>query len=182
MIEQAIYALVIAAIGDSTTVGSIGSSTGQEVLAPYTDHLQEDDWEVHNFGVRGERSEQILARFHEVEALMPDIVIIWVGQNDLTIHRTAASVIKNVRVMVQRAKKGGIRPIVMTVPVFPYAPPQVKSEIRIYNALLERLALEKQIDYVVIGKIGSDDGIHPDALTYKNIAKDVRETILESDN
>lgn len=83
--------LTIAAVGDSLTQG-VGDSTEQGGYLPYLEDLLEQDKSVqdaafYNFGVRGNRSDQLLKKLEtdEVKDVVKnaDVVIMTIGGNDV---------------------------------------------------------------------------------------------------
>ena len=91
---NAAAAILIVALGDSTTAGTPFFKSPVEAAPngsgdaaapfPYWMTQMHPDWTVHNRGVNGERSDQILARFErDVLALEPRAVVIIAGVNGL---------------------------------------------------------------------------------------------------
>ncbi|GFN22328.1 MAG: SGNH/GDSL hydrolase family protein [Thermoanaerobacteraceae bacterium] len=72
---------------------------------------------VENRGVNGETTGEMLARFHEdVLRLEPRAVIIMGGTNDAWAGVEVSRVRENVRVMVEKAREGGIAPVIALPP------------------------------------------------------------------
>ena len=114
------WVTVLVALGDSTTAGTpffrspveAPPNGDGDARAPYTFRLAHlhPELTIHNRGVNGERSDQILARFdRDVLAMHPDVVVIIAGVNDVYQGRAAAFVTVNLAAMYARAKAEGIR-------------------------------------------------------------------------
>jgi len=168
----------IVAIGDSTTAGSVGN----DVYAPYTDVFK-NRWVVINKGDPGETSTQIAARFG-VDVLFhsPSLAIIWAGQNDLNIHRTADEIAYNLKSMVKMSMDNGIIPMLITPAIWPLAyegfePKERIKQIKKLRKWLEQYARNNNICALSIKKSISDDGTHPNAKQYQEIGERVESLI-----
>lgn len=106
-------------IGDSHTEGigptdAIYAFPRQTVHHVGTFYASRSDYAV--FGVGGENSTQILARFAAALAATPDYIVIECGANDANDSVPASTFIANIAAMVTLAKQAGSTPIVVGVP------------------------------------------------------------------
>src|SRR5688572_23364607 len=87
-------ALLIVALGDSTTAGAPGFRSPIEVPPDGRGNVESQyaywlaamhpNWRVLNHGVKGDRTDQIAARFRrDVVPLAPDVLIVIAGGNDI---------------------------------------------------------------------------------------------------
>ena len=58
------------------------------------------DYEVHNLGVGGETSKDLISRVNEIVALEPDAIVLLIGTNDLAWRRTVEHVVRNVETVL----------------------------------------------------------------------------------
>lgn len=121
-------ALLIVALGDSTTAGTPFfkspievSPSGIKDVAPnqgsgdatapfcYQMTVTHPDWTVLNRGVNGERSDQVAARFdRDVLAAHPQFVVILAGVNDVYQGRSADYVTAQLKSMYDKARAAKI--------------------------------------------------------------------------
>jgi lysophospholipase L1-like esterase len=128
-----------------------------------------------NFGVSGDTTAQMLARFGEVTAAAPGVVVILGGINDMQIHDTSTD---NIVAMAKAAKAAGIRVILCSVTPIDYLGIDVTlPEIEAFNVQLLQIAkgngyLYADYYYVMLTADGLTDdtlfadGLHPNAAGY----------------
>lgn len=186
-------ALLIVALGDSTTAGTPHFKSPIEAppngagnaQAPFPYWLQQahSGWTVLNRGVNGERSDQIAARFdRDVLAQKPQIVIIIAGVNDVYQGRSSEDVIKQLRGMYDRAKAAHIPVIAGSIVPYNTATSDQNARMHAINDWIKaEAARDTNISYVDTRKAAarpdnidllsaSPDGLHPDVNGYHRMA------------
>lgn len=182
--------LLIIALGDSTTAGTpffqsplesppdgVGDPQGQYIYWMARKH---PDWDIRNFGIAGERSDQIRARFDDVLALRPRYIIILAGVNDIYQRYPMTEIGKNLLWMYQQAKDRNIIPIAGTVSPFNRATPQQRAELDELNRWIIKAADKLLIPVVNFSALTVDpadphrlndspDGLHPDVPGYRKM-------------
>ena len=110
---------VVACLGDSITEGSPhwdsrSQSGNPESRWEYWTALQHPELELRNFGIWGERTDQIAARFHEaVEDA--EVLIVQGGINDIAQGRPIEEAARDLRAMIDRGLGLGLRVAVCDV-------------------------------------------------------------------
>jgi len=170
-----------AAPATSNVVAFMGDSITQ-----FWDLSQYDSGPTLNFGVVGNTTVQMLARFDAVIAARPGVVVILGGINDMALYDvgqiSAPPDIESVKAMAAAAKAAGIKVILCSVlPVLPsYASGQlaaVSSQVDGFNQQLMELAKESGYLYAdyydaMLGDDGTQnatlfmDPVHPNAAGY----------------
>lgn len=107
----------IVSVGDSLTFGWLGNGTS------YPSVLQErvPGITVYNFGVPGDTTAQMIARFDQVLAVKPNFIIInggvndeeWISKNN--VNQKVITIETNIETMVKLAKAGGATPVLSTM-------------------------------------------------------------------
>jgi acyl-CoA thioesterase I len=107
----------IASVGDSLTFGWMGNGTS------YPSVLQErlPEVTVYNFGVPGDTTAQMIARFDQVLEVKPNFIIInggvndeeWISKNNL--NHKVKTIETNIETMIKLAKEGGATPVLSTM-------------------------------------------------------------------
>jgi lysophospholipase L1-like esterase len=80
---------VTAFVGDSITAGGRWEEWFPEL-------------EVHNFGVSGDTTDELLERLDEVIAVKPDTIVVMIGANDLGQRRSVERIVRNIESMLVR--------------------------------------------------------------------------------
>ena len=121
------------ALGDSLTAWPTD--------APWPTRLDAEDANlrlVHNAGVPGDTTAQMLARLNgDVFAYKPEVLFIMGGTNDLGRNISQATTIANLRAIIVAAEKKGIRIDLMTVPPDTYT--DMAAKIDSLNAAIVHL-------------------------------------------
>jgi lysophospholipase L1-like esterase len=102
----------VVAFGDSLTAGVGASSPDRGYVADLSTRL---DTPIVNKGVSGDTTEQGLARVAEVTALSPDVVILFLGGNDLLRKVPTADTIANMRTIITTLQQHGAVVIVVSI-------------------------------------------------------------------
>jgi lysophospholipase L1-like esterase len=134
-----------------------------------------------NFGVDADTTVQMLARFGDVVAAAPGVVVILGGTNDLQVFGPSAANTDSIEAMASMAKAAGIRVIlcsVMPTTNFQYATLHFTlADIRAFNDSLIRIAQANGYLYAdyydeflnADGTVNNSlyiDGLHPNASGY----------------
>lgn len=189
-------ALVVVALGDSTTAGTPFWQSPVEAppdgrgdaTAPWTHHVsgRHPGATVHNRGVNGERTDQILARFdRDVLAAQPDIVVVIAGVNDIYQGRSAETVTATLAAIYARATAAGIR--VVAGSIVPYNTASADQNARMHAAndwIRAEAARNPNVSFVdtraaaaapddIDRLSGSPDGLHPDKDGYRRMGQAV---------
>jgi lysophospholipase L1-like esterase len=129
--------LVVACLGDSITEGSpywdsrrrIGNPMGQwEHWAA----LRHPELELRNFGIWGERTDEIAARLDDAAA-GADVLVVQGGINDIAQDRSVDVAEANLRAMVERAQEVELRVLVCDVLPWNNGWPEAEAPIRELN-------------------------------------------------
>lgn len=183
----------IVGIGASTTAGTPGFYSPRErppqgegnVESQYAFWMMQKrpDWEVLNRGMRGQRTDQILLRFHfDVVEKCSDLVIILGGTNDLYQGYGVDHAMKNLNQMYDQAEKEKIKIVTATIPPLNLATPDLKEEILYLNDAIQRNARSRCFPCCDVFKlledpmnkgfmVSSPDQIHPDIQGYRKIGE-----------
>ncbi len=204
MIHSGDSSIRIVALGDSLTVGHRcnGSFLEEQEPAPYTSILNDriiQDFasrslsvEVVNRGVNGELTEQMLSRFNlDVLHLLPKIVIILGGSNDLGWGVPPREVFSNLLEMYELSSRSGIAPIACTVPSIlgfdAGIPPRVElNELIRQHCQMSQISLADLFSATMDPQTRrldvrySSDGLHLNAKGYGKIGEAIYEDALYS--
>jgi lysophospholipase L1-like esterase len=115
---------------------------------------------VHNAGVPGDTTAQMLARLNsDVFAYKPEVLFIMGGTNDLGENISQTTIIANLRAIVVAANARGIRIDLMTIP--PDAYPDMAAKIDSLNAAIVKLgAAYKLIVLDIHTPLSSSTGVY----------------------
>lgn len=182
---------VIVAIGDSTTAGTpffrsplevppdgAGDPEGQ--YAYWMMHRR-PQWKVLNFGIAGETTSQIRARFIEAMKQGPRYIIILAGVNDVFQGLPLKAATNNLFWMYQQAEGQGIMPVAATVLPFDGATREQADAIDQMNGWIKKAAVKMRMPIADTNEAvcdpqdphklnGSPDGQHPDIGGYRSMA------------
>ena len=182
--------VLIVAIGDSTTSGTPffrspletppdgdGDPEGQYA---YWMMRRRPQWTVLNFGIAGETSLQIRARFGAALARRPRYIVILAGVNDIYQGWPIDQVAKNLMAMYQAAQGENIMPVAATVLPFNQATPAQAKTIDDLNAWIMQAADKLRIPLADFNAAVRDpqdphrladspDGLHPDIGGYRKM-------------
>jgi lysophospholipase L1-like esterase len=177
-------AILIVALGDSTTAGTpffkspveAAPNGSGDATAPFAYRMAQahPDWTVLNRGVNGERSDQIAARFdRDVLAAHPRFVVILAGVNDVYQGRSAESVTAQLRLMYDKARAAKIPVIAGSIVPYNTATPDQNQRMHAINDWIRaEAARDPNITFVDTRKAAarpdnidllasSPDGLHP---------------------
>ena len=186
-------AVIIVALGDSTTAGAPYFRSPVEAppdgegdaSAPFPRALEKlrPGWRALNRGVSGERADQVRARFErDVLAEKPRFAVILAGVNDVYQGRGLKETEADLLWMYERARRAGIEPIAATVMPFTRATPAQNARLRALNGWIARTAAERGLALWDAraataspgnpeALTGSPDGLHPDRAGYRAAAR-----------
>ncbi len=196
-------AVVIVALGDSTTAGTPAFQSPVEA-PPHgrgDEHSQyaywlmarHHDWDVRNCGVNGERSDQIAARFdRDVTRAQPAAVVIIAGVNDIYQGRTPDTVIGQLRSMYDRAAATNIPVVAGSIIPYNSATPAQNDAMHAVNAWIAAEAVrDPRVRFVDTRRAaaapedpdrlaGSPDGLHPDVDGYRRMAEAIEPVLRDA--
>lgn len=187
-------AVVIVALGDSTTAGTPLFESPVEApprgrgdeRSQYAYWLRQahPEWGVRNCGVNGERSDQIAARFdRDVTSAQPAAVVIIAGVNDIYQGRSASAVIAQLRAMYDRAASAKIPVVAGSIVPFNTATPAQNAGMHAVNTwIAAEAARDPRVLFADTRRAvaapddpdrlaGSPDGLHPDIDGYRRMAE-----------
>jgi lysophospholipase L1-like esterase len=199
---QVSSAMVIVALGDSTTAGTPlfkspieappNGEGNQESQFAFWLMRSHPEWQVLNRGVNGERTDQIAARFdRDVVAHKPAAVIILAGVNDVYQGRPVAYVTGQLRAMYDRAASARIPVVAGSIVPYNTATPEQNAAMRTINAwIAAEAARDPRIEFADTRAAaaapgrpdtlsGSPDGLHPDVQGYRAMAAALETAILK---
>lgn len=145
-IQPVILQKNVICIGNSLTLGAAGNLTGKSypTLLSETQKAISKNWEIHNKGVNGAGTQELLGRFDwEVKPLIDlsknNIAIFWEGTNDLYYGRTPQQALDNYKTYTDLLKTNGVQKIVWlnTIPRGDFM--QSGGTIEEYNSRLDQL-------------------------------------------
>jgi lysophospholipase L1-like esterase len=148
--------VIVACLGDSITAGSpywdpdpavrgtIGGALDEQSQWEYWAGLQAPELEFRNFGVYGERTDEIAARLDAAVA-GADVLIVQGGINDIAQRRPVEPAAENLRTMVQRGLALGLRVAIADVLPWNGGWPRTEAPIRHLNELVAELAAEEGV-------------------------------------
>ena len=188
----------VAALGDSITAGSplwdpdpairatLASSADRESQYQFWAARRLDDVVFRNCGVFGERTDEIAARL-EGCAEGAEVLIVQGGINDIAQRRSVAKAAANLRTMVRRGRRLGLRVALVEVLPWTNGYPRAAEPIDELNRLIGEIG--EQLDVPVYpwyqaledpdapGRMRADltdDGDHPSVAGYRRLAESVR--------
>jgi lysophospholipase L1-like esterase len=189
---------LIIAIGDSTTAGSPffkspleappdgeGDPEGQYA---YWMMKKRPNWVVLNYGVAGETTSQIRARFEEAMKRVPRYVIILGGVNDVYQGIPVKLIEDNLLWMYKEAQGQALMPVAATVLPFDAATPEQAQAIDALNHWIKSAAEKMRMPIADTNASlrdpnnphklnGSPDGLHPDVGGYRKMGMDLIDAI-----
>ncbi len=189
---------LLIAIGDSLTAGAPffespieyppdgkGDPQGQYV---YWMASRMPQWKVLNWGVSGETSAQIRARFEEALKQGPRYIIILAGTNDITQGLPPEKVADNLLWMYETAKAQTVMPVAVTLPPFDVSTTLEAAKIDVLNRWIRKQADLMRIPIADADKAlrsaenphklsGTLDGRHPDVGGYRTLGLKLIEAI-----
>ncbi len=193
--------LVIVGLGDSTTAGTPffksplespphgqGDPEGQYAYWMMRRH---PDWKVVNCGIRGQRSDEIRARFDDTLAREhPHYLIVLAGVNDVFQDYPLDYIESNLAWMYSQAQMKGVIAVAATVLPYNSASPVHSKEIDTLNHWIKSAAEKYRIPLADLHQAladpndptklnGSPDGLHPDVGGYRKMGKILTEIIEE---
>jgi lysophospholipase L1-like esterase len=194
---------VIVALGDSTTAGTPqfqspleappNGSGNEESQFAYWLMQRHPGWTVLNRGVNGERTDQIAVRFdRDVGAVMPAVVIILAGVNDVYQGRAVEYVTSQLRAMYDRAAAAGIPVVAGSIVPYNTATGEQNAKMRAINAwIAAEAARDPRIEFADTRAAAaapgqpdmlasSPDGLHPDVAGYRAMAEALEAAILRA--
>ena len=177
--------LVVACLGDSITEGSpywdarrrIGNPMGQwEHWAA----LRHPELELRNFGIWGERTDEIAARFDDA-VTGADVLVLQGGINDIAQGRPVGEAAANLRAMVERAQEVELPVVVCDVLPWNNGWPDAEPAIRAINEHVHELGVpllpfhETLEDPELPGRMKPEwthaDGDHPSIAGYRRLGE-----------
>lgn len=200
---SAAAAILIVALGDSTTAGTpffkspveAAPNGSGDATAPFPYWMTQahPDWTVHNRGVNGERSDQVAARFdRDVLAVKPQFVVIIAGVNDVYQGRSAESVTAQLKLMYDKARAAKIPVIAGSIVPYNTATPEQNQRMHAINDWIRAESLrDTNVTYVDTRKAAarpdnidllasSPDGLHPSIVGYRRMGDAVAAAISAS--
>jgi lysophospholipase L1-like esterase len=149
-------ATLVAALGDSITAGSpgydpdprqrdnLGFGGDEKSQWEYWAERKHPEVRFRNCGVYGERTDEIAARLDEC-ARGAQILVVQGGINDIAQGRPVERAADNLRGMVERGKRLGLRVAIAELLPWNNGYPQADPEIRRLNELIRALARDEHV-------------------------------------
>jgi lysophospholipase L1-like esterase len=145
-------------------------------------------WQVLNFGINGETTSQIRARFNDAIKTGPRYIIILAGVNDIYQGLPLKATSDNLYWMYEQAKGHSIMPVAATVLPFDRATPEQAKAIDVLNTWIKKEAEKFHMPVADLNagvcdsqdphKLnGSPDGLHPDIGGYRKMGMMLIEAI-----
>jgi lysophospholipase L1-like esterase len=177
--------LVVACLGDSITEGSPhwdsrsrrGNPEGQWEHWAGRRH---PELELRNFGIWGERTDEVAARLDDAVA-GADVLVVQGGINDLAAGIAPETAARNLHEMVERGRERGLRVAVCDVLPWNRGWPQHEAPIRDLNARIHELGVTLLAFHDTLedperrGRMKDewthDDGDHPSLAGYRRLGE-----------
>jgi lysophospholipase L1-like esterase len=173
-------------LGDSITEGSPGETTWQQWAA-------HPSLEYRNFGVWGERTDEIADRL-DIAVRGAGGLIVQGGINDIAQGRPVERALENLRAMVDRGNRFGLRVAVANVLPWNGGWPDAEPKISRLNELIAELARAEDLplldfhaaleDPGAPGRMKEEyahtDGDHPSVAGYRRIGESVLDDLLRA--
>lgn len=191
--------ITLVALGDSTTAGTPlyfspremppDGQGNPESQYSYWAMLAHPAWNILNRGVRGQRSDQIRARFdYDVARENPDALIVIAGVNDVYQNYSEAHVQENLKLLYEKALASGIRVMAGTILPFDIATDEQNQKIRSLNEWIRSYTQEHGLGFVDTYHVLEDpanpgrlistaDSIHPDIEGYRLMGEAVAQAL-----
>lgn len=186
MIKTNLTIKKICIFGDSITWGACDYEKGGWVERLKTDFIKNYDIDVYNFGVAGNTTLDLLARFEtEVKIMKPEVVVFAIGINDSKyVNDSKTSEVnltdfeKNILDLISKARKitdklafVGLTPVDETQTMPRTHRDKIKfyenNIIQNYNSIIETICHKEKIQFVNLFSLlkASDleDGLHPNS-------------------
>jgi acyl-CoA thioesterase I len=180
--------IVVAALGDSITEGSPGydARRGGDIESQW-EHwaaVRDERLELRNFGVYGERTDEIAARLDDA-ARGADVLVVQGGINDIVQGRSVDAAAADLRALVARGKALGLRVAICDVLPWNNGWPDAEPDIRELNARVAEIARDEDVlllpfhdtleDPERPGRMKSEwahaDGDHPSVAGYRRLGE-----------
>jgi lysophospholipase L1-like esterase len=180
--------VVVAALGDSITEGSPGydSRRGGDETSQWEYWAARADPRLRfrNYGIYGERTDEIRARVDECVA-GADVLVVQGGINDIAQGRPIEQAAENLRAMVRRGQELGLRVAIADVLPWNNGWPDGEPKIRRLNAAIVQIARAEGVTLLPFhdtledpdrpGCIGEEwahpDGDHPSVAGYRRLGE-----------
>jgi len=171
-------------LGDSLTAG-FGLAEEQAFPAVVEERLSERGVpvEVVNAGVSGDTSAGGLARLDWILRRRPEVLVVGLGANDGLRGIPPQTTEDNLRAIVRRARRDGVRVVLLGMKIPPnYGPEHTAA----FEALYPRIAADLAVPFVpfLLAGVGGEpelnlpDGIHPDVEGHRRVAANVVPVLL----
>jgi len=192
--------ITIVALGDSTTAGTPFFRSPLEV-PPYGAGdpeafygfwmmKKEPQWTVLNYGINGQRSDEIRDRLEAVFASHPSYIVVLAGVNDIYQGTDLQMTVRNLGGMYREIQRKNVIPVAASVLPFDKATTTQAAEIRDLNKWIKHTAEKFKIPFVDLNKAvadpahpdqlnGTPDGLHPDEGSYRQMGFAVLRVIRE---
>jgi lysophospholipase L1-like esterase len=180
--------LVVATVGDSITEGSPehDSRTGGDERSQwqYWAGLQHPGLEFRNFGIHGQRTDEIALRLDDAAA-GADVVVVQGGINDIAQGHDVEPAARALRGMVRRGQELRLRVALANVLPWNNGREEHAAAIRRLNALIDRIGVEEAVPVLAFCETLQDpadadrmaaewthaDGDHPSVAGYRRLGE-----------
>jgi len=189
------HKLVAACLGDSITEGSPehDSRRGGNLESQWMHWAADDRLELRNFGIWGQRTDEIADRLDEA-VRGADALVVQGGINDIAQGRPVEQAAENLRAIVRRAKDRGLPVVVANVLPWNNGWPETEGKIRQLNQLIADLADAEGValldfhgaleDPNAPGRMKLEyahtDGDHPSVAGYRRLGESVLDDLLRA--
>jgi lysophospholipase L1-like esterase len=187
--------IVVACLGDSITEGSPehDSRRGGNEESQWMYWAAHGRLEYRNFGVWGERTDEIAHRLDEA-ARGADALVVQGGINDIAQGRPVERAAENLRAIVRSAKRRGVTVVVANVLPWNNGGPEAEAKIRRLNELIAALGNEENVAVLdfhraledpgapgrMRAELAHPDGDHPSVAGYRRLGEAVLDDLLRA--
>ena len=179
--------ILAATLGDSITEGSPGYDSrrgGDETSQwQYWATRVEPRLAFRNFGIHGQRTDEIMVRLEECASGV-QLIVVQGGINDIAQKKSVQDAAVNLRAMVRRGKELGLGVAVVDVLPWNNGWPDAEPQIRELNALIAELARDEDVPLLPFhdtledpdhpGRMRAEwtsDGDHPSVEGYRKLGE-----------
>ena len=187
--------LVVACLGDSITEGSpeYDSRRGGNLESQWMYWAADERLEFRNFGIWGERTDEIADRLDEATR-GADALVVQGGINDIAQGRPVERAAENLRAIVRSAKQRDVTVVVANVLPWNNGGAEAQAKIRRLNELIAEVAEDESValldfhgaleDPDAPGRMRSElahaDGDHPSVAGYRCLGEAVLNDLLRA--
>ncbi len=162
----------IVALGDSLTAG-YGATEGNDYVSLLEKKIGKD---IINMGVSGDTSSGVLNRVAEVAKKNPDMVILFIGGNDVLRKVSSAEMFANIKTIISVLQMNGAEVVLVGIPGGILTDP-LDTEFEELAERYDLLYVPEFMGSLIRGRKYMHDSIHPNDQGYEIVAEKIYDVI-----